>query len=196
MQSGIRALLALFAFVCAFVVVRLTFAAEAVATATATGYPIVDQVFAYLGMAAAALSTLGAVLPRGWKVTQLAARWSADLRGILTADPSDDPSWLRRGGGGSSLLVLAVLLGMPGCAWFRSSVAPAVVECAPSRQYLIDGLSSILEGQNAFSVLDRIKGEKGAEFVICALQHFLDRVALSPDTAVQRKTAHAYLERQ
>lgn len=195
MQSSIRALLALFSFVCAFVVVRVALAEEAVAAAPATGYPIVDQLFAYLGMAAAGLSALGAILPRTWRLTQLVVRFSADLRGILTPDTADD-SWLKRGGGGTSLLILSVLLGAPGCAWFKGSVAPAVFECAPDRQYLIDGLSHILDGENAFDVLDGIRKEKGAEFVLCTLQHFLDRVAVSPETAVQRARARAYLERK
>lgn len=196
MRSRITTLLAFLSFVCGFCAVRLAFAADAPVSATATGYPVIDQLFAYVGMAAAALSALGTILPRTWRLTQLIVRFSADLRGILTPDTTDDPSWLKRGGGGTSLLILSVLLGAPGCAWFKGSVAPAVVECAPDRQYLIDGLSNILDGENAFDVLDGIRREKGAEFVLCTLQHFLDRVAVSPETAVQRARARAYLERK
>lgn len=195
MKSRITALLGLLSFACAYLTCSLVFAEDALPSPV--GHPLVEQLFAYLGMAVTALSTLAAILPRSWRVTQLFARFSADLRGILTPDPSDDPKWaqrLRKDSG--SLLILAALLAAPGCAFFRDSVAPSVVECLPDRQYLIDGLANILDGENAFEVLDNIKRDKGAELVMCALQRFLDRVAVSPETATQRTTARAYIERE
>ncbi len=74
----------------------------------ATGHELVDRIFAYLGMAVTVTSTLATVLPRAWRVTQLLARFSADLRGILTPDPSDDPEWVKtlRGGGGGAAVAL------------------------------------------------------------------------------------------
>ncbi len=205
MQHCIRAPLALILFACAYLICfassvayaqGATPAAPPPAPAPMLGHPLVDQLFAWLGMLATATTTLGTILPKGWRFTQLLARFSTDLRGILTPDPADDPSWTKpRGRDSSALIVFAVLL-LPGCGFFRDSVAPAVAECAPDRHYLIDGLSSILDGANAFDVLDRIKTEKGAEFVTCALTRFLDRVAVSPETANQRTVARAYLERE
>lgn len=192
------ALLALLSFAGVVFVASVAFGAEppAAGAGTVVGHPLVDTIFAYLGMLLTALTTLSAVLPRTWRLTQLLARFSADLRGILTPDPSDDPEWAKRIRKDTSVLVVfCALLALPGCGLFRDSVAPAVVECAPDRQYLIDGLANILDGASAFEELDRIKHERGAEFVICTLQRFLDRVAVSPETAAQRARARAYLER-
>lgn len=176
-------------------------------TAPPIEHPLVERVFAVLGLAASVLATLATVLPRSWRITQLCARFSADLRGILTPDPSDDPEWLKRERdtapdtwrGTQAVLLWLVpltLLGAPGCAFWRDTVAPVAVECAPDRQYVIEGLTAILEGEDAFDVLDRIRTEKGPELVLCALERFLDRVAVSPETARQRTTARAYLDRQ
>lgn len=162
---------------------------------TPIGHPLVEQIFSYLGMLVAALTTLATVLPRHWRVTQLFARFSVDLRGILTPDPSDDPEWAKRIRRDTNvMLVLAALCALPGCAFWRESVAPVVAECAPDRQYVIQGLAEILEGANAYEVLDRIKDDKGPELVLCALERFLDRVAVSPETATQRVRARAYLD--
>lgn len=158
-------------------------------------HPLFETLFAYLGMAVAGLSALATVLPRHWRVTQLCARFSADLRGILTPDPSDDPEWAKRiRRDPNVMLVFAALCALPGCAFWRESVAPVVAECAPDRQYVIQGLAEILEGANAYEVLDRIKDDKGPELVLCALERFLDRVAVSPETATQRVRARAYLD--
>lgn len=160
-------------------------------------HPLVDHLFAYLGMAAAALSTLAAILPKTWRLTQLCARFSVDLRGILTPDPSDDPEWAKRiKRDPNVMLIFGVLLAPLGCAFFRDSVAPVVAECAPDREYVIDGLTQILDGADAFEVLDRLKNEKGPELVLCALRRFLDRVAVSPETATQRERARLYLARE
>lgn len=197
MEHVRRALLALLSFAFIFFAVHLAFAADDAAPASVTGLPVVDQILGYLGAIGASLTVLANLLPRTWRFTQVLARFSSDLRGILTPDTSDDPDWaksIRKDSG--SLIIFAVLLALPGCAFFKGSVAPAVVECAPDRQYLIDGLSHILDGENAFDVLDGIRKDKGAEFVVCTLQHFLDRVAVSPETATQRARARAYLERK
>jgi hypothetical protein len=94
--------------------------------------------------------------------------------------------------------LLALLACACACASLGDSAGRALdiaAECAPDHQYVIQGLSSILAGEDAFAVLDRIKREKGAELVLCAVQRFLDRVAVSPETAKQRATARAYLDR-
>jgi hypothetical protein len=162
-----------------------------------TGYPLIDRVLAWLGATVTVLSTLAAILPKSWRVTQLIARFSADLRGILTPDPSDDPAWAKSTRDKSHLMiVLCASLVLPGCAWFRDTVQPVAVECAPGKQYIIEGLSEILSGANAFDVLNRIKDEKGPELVLCALERFLDRVAVSPETEVQRRRARAYLDQR
>jgi hypothetical protein len=83
---------------------------------------------------------------------------------------------------------------VPACAFWRGSVAPVIAECAPDRQYVIQGLAEILDGADAFAVLDRIKDDKGPDVVLCALERFLDRVAVSPDTATQRARARTYLD--
>jgi hypothetical protein len=195
MQHVASALLALLTLALITLAVGPAYAFEQ--AATVVGHPLVDTIFAYLGMLLTALTTLGAVLPRNWRFTQVIVRFSADLRGILTPDTDDDPDWAKRiRKDTGSLVIFAALVALPGCAFFRDSVAPAVVECAPDRQYLIDGLANILDGVSAFDELDRIKNEKGAEFVICTLQRFLDRVAVSPETAAQRARARAYLERK
>lgn len=194
-----KLLLALLSSVALVLVAAVAIAGDAqpAAAQTVVGHPLVDTIFAYLGMLLTGLTTLGAVLPRTWRLTQLIVRFSADLRGILTPDPDDDPELAKRIRKDTSVLVVfCALLALPGCGLFRDSVAPAVVECAPDRQYLIDGLANILDGASAFEELDRIKHERGAEFVICTLQRFLDRVAVSPETAAQRARARAYLERK
>lgn len=61
-----------------------------------TGHPLVDQVFAWLGSVVAALTVLATLLPRTWRATQLIARFAMDIRGILTPNPSDDPSWVKK----------------------------------------------------------------------------------------------------
>lgn len=189
-----QSLLALAAFACVCLTTAAALAADE--PPNATGHPLVDTVFAYVGMLVTALSLIGAVLPRQWRATQLLARFTADLRGILTPDPSDDPDWARRSKSDSSvMMILLAALGVPGCAVWQDTLAPAAAACLPDRQYVIQGLSSILRGDDAFDVLDRLKNEKGAELVLCALQQFLERVAVTPETAPQRQRARAYLER-
>lgn len=203
----LKVLLALLTLACLALLAGPVLAAEQ--AATVTGLPVVDTILAYLGAIGASLATLATVLPRTWKLTQVLARLSTDVRGILTPDTEDDPEWAQRirkdsssliifamFAPGLSFLLFAGLLSMQGCAFFKGTVAPSVVECAPGRQYLIDGLSHILQGDNAFDVLDGIRKDKGAEFVLCTLQHFLDRVTVSPATAVERARARAYLERK
>lgn len=212
-MQHLRKILGLLASVCVCVIACTTPAYAADAAASATGHPLVDTVFTYLGMLVAGLTTLGSLLPRTWKLTQVCARLATDVRGILTPDTEDDPSWVKKIRKDSNVMLLLSVLLVPGCALFQSAVAPAVVECAPDRQYLIDGLTHILAGDNAFDVLDAMKDDKGAEFVLCAVQRFRDRAA-SPaaapaeadgldagateaeaqDLAAQR--ADAYLERQ
>lgn len=139
----------------------------------------------------AVASFLANVLPPHLLVTQILARVATDLRGILqpnpdkTQRPSKPPS--------AVLLVLLPLLG--GCAFLREVVTPSIVECAPDASYVIENLALILAGRDAFDVLDGIKNEKGAEFVVCALEQFLARVATT-DSALERTTAQAYLERE
>jgi hypothetical protein len=84
---------ALFALVTFCLLGTAVLAADASPPPPAVKASLFEQAFSYLGMAAAGLSAVAALLPRSWKVTQLAARFSADLRGILTPDTADDPSW-------------------------------------------------------------------------------------------------------
>lgn len=169
--------------------------APPVETLTPIGVPLIEKIFVYLGMVVTFLSALAAILPKSWKLTQVIARFSADLRGILTPDPADDPEWARKLRGRSSLMIiLGALCVVPGCALFRDTVQPVAVECAPERHYVIEGLTEILAGADAFDVLNRIKDEKGPELVLCALERFLDRAGVSPETEVQRRRARAYLD--
>lgn len=99
------------------------------------------------------------------------------------------------------LLGVLVLPLIMACPFVRDTAGPIAadiaVSCAPDRQYIIQGLGSILSGERPFDVLDRLKNEKGAELVLCAVQRFLDRVTASPspETEGQRATARAYLDR-
>ena len=198
MQHLRKPLLALLSIACLCLVVGAAFAVDGAAPAAqpAVVPPLLEQLFSYFGMAAVALSTLATILPRTWKLTQVFARLSTDIRGILTPDEADDPQWAKRTPKDTgSLIVFAALLALPGCAFFRDTVAPVALECAPGRQYVIEELAAILSGADAFDVLDGVKNEKGADFVMCALQGFLDRVAVSPETAPQRARARAYIQR-
>ena len=76
--------------------------APAAAPASVTGLPILDTILTYMGAVGTALATLASFLPRTWKFTQVLARLSTDVRGILTPDIEDDPSWARRVRGDSS----------------------------------------------------------------------------------------------
>lgn len=91
------------------------------------------------------------------------------------------------------LLLTYALLALSACALWQEAISPSLVECAPDQQYALDNLAAILDGQNVFEQLDRVKDEKGIEFVVCALRGFLSRVAVSPDTADQRANARAYM---
>lgn len=61
------------------------------------------------------LTTLGSILPRTWRLTQIIARFSTDLRGILTPDTEDDPSWAKRKRDSNVLLILLVSAALTGC---------------------------------------------------------------------------------
>jgi len=130
------------------------------------------------------LLTLLAALPKGLSITQLAARFGADLRNERsdTKPSSSVPPTV------GLLLLLAC-----GCQGLRDAAAPTVVGCAPNREYVIEQLDTVLRGDNAFSVLDRVKKEKGQEFVMCALQKFIEQ---STNEAVKRIKAQAYIERE
>lgn len=158
-------------------------------TEVQTVSPLVDQLLVWLSVAMTVITLLANTLPPHWSFTQLLARLSTDLRGIRKPDPAKTTKLP------SVLLVLLALL-LPSCALWRDAVAPSLIECAPDKAYVIDNLSLILAGQDATQVLDRIKSEKGVAFVVCALEQFLDRVAVSPETAQERATARAYIDRE
>jgi hypothetical protein len=87
--------------------------------APVTGHPLADQVFAWIGTAITVLTILATVLPRAWRLTQILARFAMDLRGILTADPKDDPSWIK-----PNLLVFVfagVIATLGGCAGLKQN---------------------------------------------------------------------------
>lgn len=75
----------------AFLIVTLVaaFAWAADPAAPLTGIHVADQVFAYLGAASTILLILANVLPKDWAVTQLLARFGADLRGINSLTPTE-----------------------------------------------------------------------------------------------------------
>lgn len=174
------------------------FAAEEL-TEVQTVSPLMDQILVWLGAAAVIAGTLATVLPKHWAFTQLLARFATDLRAVRKPDPAKttkpppappDHQW-------PPPPTLLVLLALPlsGCAFWSDTVVPVVAECAPDKTYVIQGLSDILQGKDAFDVLDELKREKGPELVLCALQRFLERVTATPDNANERATARAYLEK-
>lgn len=159
-------------------------------TEVQTVSPLTDQILVWLSVAMSVVTVLANTLPAHWELTQVLARLSTDLRGIRKPDPMKTTKLPPL-----NLLTLLALL-LPGCAFWEDAVSPALVECAPDGAYVIDNLSTILAGADAFEVLDRIKSEKGVEFVVCALEGFLSRVAVSPETYAERTTANAYLQRE
>lgn len=177
-----------FAFLCALT--GTAFGAEEL-TEVQTASPLMDQLLVWLSVAMTIITLLANTLPPHWSFTQLCARLSTDLRGIRKPDPKKTTKLPPI----PSLIVLVSLM-FTGCALWRDAVVPAVIECAPDKAYVIDNLSLILAGQDATEVLDRIKSEKGVAFVVCALEQFLDRVAVSPETAQERATAKAYIDRE
>jgi len=130
------------------------------------------------------LLTLLAALPKGLSITQLAARFGADLRNARSdAKPTSNvpPT--------AALLVLFAC----GCQGLQDAAVPTVVDCAPGREYVIEQLETVLRDNEAFAVLDRVKKEKGKEFVLCALQKFIEQ---SASEAIKRVKAQAYIERE
>ena len=150
------------------------------------------EIYAYVSLALTALTAMAPKSTHAYPLVRLLARFTIDLRGILTSTPDDDSPAVKSWKGGNLLVLLALL---SGCSWLRDSALPVAAECAPDQVYLIEGLVDILAGADAFQVLDDLKREKGAAFVACAVKQFLARAGTSPETAEQRARASAYLKR-
>jgi len=147
-----------------------------------TGNPTLDAVLTIVGAIYAILTAIAA-LPKGLGIVQLAARFGADVRNARKPEgASVDVS--------KSAGLLLFLLAIPGCGLLEQSVIPTVQGCAPDRAYVINNLESILDSEEPFEALDRIKKEKGQEFVMCALQSFVAR------HAKEAVAARAYIERE
>ena len=57
-----------------------------------TGHANVDSAIKFIGAIYVILSVLAAVLPKAWTFTQVLARFTADLRGVLTKpEPPKEP---------------------------------------------------------------------------------------------------------
>lgn len=154
---------------------------------TTTGNTTLDTLLTIVGALYTILTALAALpLPKGLSLVQFAARLGADLRNVRKAGSTDGDD----GAVSKTLPGLLLLLAIPGCGLFEESIVPTVEGCAPGRAYVIENLESILDGEKPFDVLDRIKNEKGREFVMCALQSF---VAAHAKEAV---AARAYIERE
>lgn len=74
-----------FAFLCALT--GTAFGAEEL-TEVQTVSPLTDQILVWLGVATVIAGTLAAVLPPHWRITQVLARFSTDLRAVRTPDPA------------------------------------------------------------------------------------------------------------
>lgn len=75
-----------FAFICALVGNAFGFDGEL--TEVQTVSPLTDQILVWLGVATVIAGTLAAVLPPHWRITQILARFSTDLRAVRTPDPA------------------------------------------------------------------------------------------------------------
>ena len=58
--------------------------------AISTGIPAIDNVIAVIGALVVLASTLAAIMPKHWPLTQFLARWSSDVKGVLKPAPKDD----------------------------------------------------------------------------------------------------------
>lgn len=149
-----------------------------------TGNHTIDTLLAIVGALCTLLTAIAALpLPRGSSLVQFAARLGADLRNVRKPESPTDTSK-------STLGLMLFLLAVPGCAFFEESVVPTVEGCAPGREYVIENLEAILDGEKPFETLDRIKREKGEQFVLCTLQRFV------AEYAQDAVAARAYLERE
>lgn len=150
-----------------------------------TGNPTIDAILKVVGALYSLFTAVSALpLPKAWSATQLLARVGGDVRNVrgdTTATASKTTA---------ALLVLFAALG---CQSLKDTAVPTVVDCAPDREYVIEQLEAVLLSNDAFEVLDRVKKDKGREFVMCALQKFAEK---SASEAVRRLKAQAYIERE
>ncbi len=153
-------------------------------TEVTTGNSTIDTLLTIVGALYTLLTAISALpLPKGLGLVQMAARFGADIRNARK--PAETPDVTK-----STLGLLVFLLAVPGCGLFQDTLVPTVEGCAPGREYVIENLESVLRGEKPFEALDRVKKEKGKEFVLCALQSF---VAQYTDEAL---AARAYIERE
>lgn len=150
-----------------------------------TGNNTIDTLLTIVGALYTLLTAIAALpLPKGSSLVQLVARLGADVRNVRKPEsPTADASK-------STLGLMLFLLAVPGCAFFEESVIPTVEGCAPGREYVIENLEAILDGEKPFETLDRIKREKGEQFVLCTLQRFV------AEYAQDAVAARAYIERE
>lgn len=66
------------------------FASVAIAQAEATGYPAVDQVLVWIGVASVIAAALATALPKEWRITQILARFGSDTRNLRPAPKKED----------------------------------------------------------------------------------------------------------
>lgn len=59
--------------------------ATAYASAVVTGYPMVDLVLVWVGVASVIAAALATALPKEWKLTQVLARFGSDTRNLRPA---------------------------------------------------------------------------------------------------------------
>lgn len=172
----LRHLLIAFAFFATLGFLGTAFAADEIQDPVIA--PDVDKVLVWVTLVMTFLTGLGQVLPGEWKFTQFIRGLTTNLKGVFRLLTK----------GGPTLLVLLLL---PACSFFESRI-PVIVECSPDREYLIDNLEQVLNGEDPAKVLDRVKVEKGREFVQCALRRYLSQ-ALTLAQSKAQEAAEQYL---
>ena len=139
------------------------------------------DVLTLAGCAYAGLSLAAVVLPASWKITQVCARLSADLRNVIVhnttkkvsgAVPAPLPKRAEKRDTGvpNVLLVLAASLAA-GCQPTGKVNWPALVECAPEPESIIGAVSEVLlNGGNWKQALEDLARVHGTTTVTCAVE--------------------------
>lgn len=172
MMNQLKMLLSLVTAIVLFLLAKAAFAQET-EIQPVTGNAQIDNVLQWVTIVMILLSLVSNALPDtvpGVKTMRdLSTNFRAIADRIVRHSKSDNgPTNM---GPLAVAFVAVTLISFPatGCAYFRDSELPDVSGCAPEKDYLIEKLEEVLSGENWEEVLDRVKDEKGEQFLNCAL---------------------------